>query len=71
MKLLLTNDFHKTECYVYAKNMTLTKSQVKKAKKKLCPQKDCQCSNLLGVRNSNIGIIPFDDGTVELFINIK
>jgi hypothetical protein len=50
MKIKLINEFHDTECFVITKDGNLSARQVKEAKKKLCPYRDCQCSGKLGVR---------------------
>lgn len=55
-RIKLTNDFHNTEITVLAtvhdKYLSLSAWQVKHIRKKLCPSKECQCSNSLGTRNS-------------------
>jgi hypothetical protein len=47
------------------KNGYLSSRQVKAAKKKLCPVKDCQCSSYLGIRgDADLNCTYFQDGTV-------
>jgi hypothetical protein len=65
MKIKLENNFHSTECTVTTKDGWLSARQVKDTKKKLCPVKDCQCSNSLGTRGDiDINCTYFQDGSV-------
>jgi hypothetical protein len=67
MKIKLKNNFHNTETFVITKNdVQLTKEQVRRAKKKLCPYKDCYCSNELGAQNSGFTAIIWHDGSATI-----
>jgi len=66
MKIKLTNVFHNTETYVLTKDGNLSARQVKKAKKRLCPYRDCKCSGSLGTRGSYIDGFICHDGTAKL-----
>jgi hypothetical protein len=53
--ITLRNDFHKTEITLRANvvgssTLSISHSQAKKAQKKLCGIKGCQCSDDMGVR---------------------
>ena len=47
-KLTLSNDFHNTETVVMVKDGIISAGSMKRAKKKLCGMKDCQCGGLRG-----------------------
>ena len=66
MKIKLTNSFHNKETFVITKDDQLSKEQVKRAKKKLCPYKDCHCSNELGAQNSGFTAIIWQDGSATI-----
>lgn len=52
MKIKLTNNFHNTEAYIIPRN-GLTIRQVARAKKILCPVKECACGQCpAGTRGS-------------------
>jgi len=68
MKIKLTNSFHNTETFVITKDDQLSKEQVRRAKKKLCPYADCACSNRLGAMMlfSDFTAIIWQDGSATI-----
>jgi hypothetical protein len=72
IKLIVQSEFHKTEITVLAKQemkkvyATLSPSQVKKIRSKLCGISDCNC-NSLGNLTSQFYCVPEQDGGLKLF----
>ena len=50
--ITLTNDFHNTSVSLRMKSQCPTGSQVRRAKKTLCPIGGCTCSNVMGMRGA-------------------
>ena len=74
MKIKIVNEFHGTEVTVIAREhdgkFWLSRSQVKRAKSKLC-SRDCTCSGVLGDRGLQEGIekiIEYRDGSVQILV---
>lgn len=52
--LTLTNYFHQSCIYVYPVGMKLSKGQLIRISKKLCPGKGCGCHETFGIKGQQI-----------------